>query len=145
MLTNHNSSKSKKWRYLGILPLPEKYREKITWDYDLQAIHPITKKEITHKGIDVAAPTGTQVFASGDGVVKKAVEEKGWSKLVVVEHEDGYTTFYAHLDEIEVENGVKVLRGEVIGRVGNTGQSTGPHLHYEVRKNGEHLNPADFY
>ena len=93
----------------------------------------------------MAAPTGTQVFASGDGVVKKAVEEKGWRKLVVVEHEDGYTTFYAHLDEIEVKNGVKVRRGEVIGRVGNTGQSTGPHLHYEVRKNGEHLNPADFY
>jgi len=190
MLTNHKSNRSKKWRYLGILPLlaliivlfhippeqskagsapdqngelkasealfsldgipsqfplPEKFMGNITWDYNLQAIHPITKKEITHKGIDVAAPTGTKVFATGDGVVKKAEEDKGWGKLVVVEHEDGYATVYAHLDEIGVEIGVKVSRGEVIGRVGNTGQSTGPHLHYEVRKNGEHLNPADFY
>ncbi len=93
----------------------------------------------------MAAPTGTSVFATGDGLVKKAAEEKGWGKLVVVEHEDGYATFYTHMDEIGVESGMKVRKGEVIGRVGNTGQSTGPHLHYEVRKNGNHLNPADFY
>ena len=190
MLTNHNSSKSKKWRYLGTLPLmalmivlfhtpadqgmavttqspigemrttvplfsfdgvpsqfplPEIYKENITWDYNQEAIHPISKKEVTHMGIDVAAPSGTEVFAAGDGIVKKAVEEKGWGKMIVLEHEDGYATFYAHLDKIEVESGVKVKRGELIGRVGNTGQSTGPHLHYEVRLNGEHLNPADFY
>lgn len=190
MLTNHNSSKSKKWRYLGILPLlalmivlfhtpaeqgmagsipgplgelkaseplfildgrpsqfplPEKYMEKITWGYNQQALHPITGEETTHQGIDVAAPTGTEVFATGDGVVKKAEEDKGWGKFVHVEHQDGYATVYAHLDELGVEAGVKVRRGEVIGSVGNTGQSTGPHLHYEVRKNGEQQNPADFY
>ena len=190
MLTNHTSNRSKKWRYLGILPLvilmlilfhtpadqgraggipdpigflkaseplvildglpsqfplPEKYMENITWGYNLEALHPITGKETTHMGIDVAAPTGTPVFATGDGVVKKAEEEKGWGKLVVLEHEEGYATFYAHMDEIGVANGKKVRKGDVIGRVGNTGQSTGPHLHYEVRKNGIHLNPADFY
>ena len=84
---------------------------------------PITGKETTHKGIDVTAPTGTSVFAT----------------------EDGYATFYAHMDEIGVESGTKVRKGEVIGRVGSTGQSTGPHLHYEVRLDGNHLNPADFY
>ena len=93
----------------------------------------------------MAAPNGTEVFATGNGVIKKAEEDKGWGKFVVVEHEDGYATVYAHLDKIGVEGGVKVRRGEVIGRVGNTGQSTGPHLHYEVRKNGEQLNPANFY
>jgi len=126
-------------------PLPEKYKEKITWGYNQEALHPITGKETVHNGIDVAAPTGTPVFATGDGVVKKAEEEKGWGKLIVVEHEDAYITFYAHMDEIGVESGMKVSKGEVIGAVGNTGQSTGPHLHYEVRKNGEHLNPAYFY
>ena len=180
MLTNHTSNRSKKWRYLGILPLmalmlvlfhtpaeqgragtvpalfiadgipsqfplPDKYKENITWGYNNEALHPITGKETIHKGIDVAAPTGTSVFATGDGVVKKAADEKGWGKLVVVEHEDGYATFYAHMDEIGVESGTKVRKGEVIGRVGNTGQSTGPHLHYEVRLDGNHLNPEDFY
>jgi len=126
-------------------PLPEKYMEKITWGYNQDALHPITGKETTHMGIDVAAPTGTPVFATGDGVVKKAADEKGWGKLVIVEHEGGYASFYAHMDEIEAENGVKVRKGEVIGAVGSTGQSTGPHLHYEVRLDGNHLNPADFY
>jgi murein DD-endopeptidase MepM/ murein hydrolase activator NlpD len=126
-------------------PLPEKYLEKITWGFDQTAIHPINKKKTTHMGIDVAAPAGTPVFAMGDGVVKKAVEEKGWGKMIVLDHGDGYATFYGHLDEIKVEAGVKVRGGEVIGKVGNTGQSTGPHLHFEVRLNGQHLNPADFY
>ena len=190
MLTNHKSNRSKKWRYLGILPLmllmltlfhtsaeqgragavldtydllslsetlltkegipsqfplPVIYKEKITWGYNQEALHPITGKETTHLGIDVAAPTGTPVFATGDGVVSKASEEKGWGKLVVVEHEHGYATFYAHMDAFVVEIGTKVVKGEVIGSVGNTGQSTGSHLHYEVRLNGDHQNPADFY
>ena len=126
-------------------PLPEKYKEKITWGFNQNALHPITGEETTHNGIDVAAPTGTPVFAAADGVVMKAQGEGDWGKLIVLEHEDGYTTFYAHLDEIGVESGAKVSRGEVIGNVGNTGQSTGSHLHYEVRLKGEHLNPADFY
>jgi hypothetical protein len=126
-------------------PLSETYRESITWGYNQQAIHPITKELAVHHGIDVAAPSGTPVYATGDGVVIKAGTEEGWGKLIVMEHEDGYVTFYAHLDGIDVETGLKVGRGEVIGRVGNSGQSTGPHLHYEVRRNGEYLDPADFY
>jgi murein DD-endopeptidase MepM/ murein hydrolase activator NlpD len=63
----------------------------------------------------------------------------------VIEHGQGFATFYAHLDEIDVETGMKVAVGQVIGKVGNTGQSTGSHLHYEVRKNEEHVNPSDYY
>jgi len=126
-------------------PLPEKFRGIISWGYDKEAIHPISKKEMVHKGIDVPAPTGTPVYASGEGVVLKAENVEGWGKFVVLEHGEGYTSFYAHLDEIGVETGVKVALGQVIGKVGNSGQSTGPHLHYEVRWNGEHVNPADYY
>lgn len=190
MLTNHTSNRSKKWRYLGILPLmalmlilfhtpaekgragtalalgeeldislpvllsdgipsqfplPDNYKENISWGYNQEAIHPITKKEMVHKGIDMPAPTGTPIYAAGEGVVIKAENLEGWGKLVVLEHAEGYTTHYAHMDEIGVESGTKVRKGEVIGKVGNTGQSTGPHLHYEVRLDGKHLNPADFY
>jgi murein DD-endopeptidase MepM/ murein hydrolase activator NlpD len=91
------------------------------------------------------APTGTPVYAAGGGVVLKAAYLEGWGKLIVLEHAEGYTTFYAHLDEISVEKGVKVTVGQVIGKVGNTGQSTGSHLHYEVRLNDEQVDPADFY
>ena len=126
-------------------PLPEKYKGIISWGYDKEAIHPISKKEVVHKGIDMPAPSGTPVYAAGGGVVLKAETVEGWGKLVVLEHADGFTTFYAHLDEIAVETGVKVAVTQVIGKVGNSGQSTGPHLHYEVRKNGEHVNPADYY
>lgn len=126
-------------------PLPEKFKGNISWAYNKEAIHPISKKEMVHKGIDMPAPTGTPVYAAGGGVVKKAENVDGWGKLIVLEHADGFTTFYAHLDEIGVETGGKVTVGQSIGKVGNTGQSTGSHLHYEVRKNGEHVNPADYY
>lgn len=129
----------------SMFPLPEEYREKITWAYGEDAIHPINKQRTTHLGIDVAAPTGTPVYAAADGVVKKAEEQKGWGKLVVIEHEDAYTTFYAHLNTMEVEDGARVQKGAVIGRVGSSGQSTGSHLHYEVRQMGKHVNPSDFF
>lgn len=129
----------------SLFPLPEEYREKVTWDFEQEAIHPISRQKTMHLGIDLAAPTGTPVYAAAGGVVRKAQEEKGWGKLVVIEHEGAYTTFYAHLNEIEVENGTRVQKGEVIGRVGNTGQSTGSHLHYEVRRQGKHVNPSDFF
>jgi hypothetical protein len=129
----------------SMFPLPEEFKKKVTWDFGKEAIHPISGKKTTHQGIDVAAPTGTPVYAAADGVVKKAEEEGGWGKLVVIEHEDAYTTFYAHLNEIDVENGSRVQKGALIGRVGNTGQSTGSHLHYEVRRQGKHVNPSDFF
>jgi len=129
----------------SLFPLPALYRDHVTWGYNQEAIHPITRKLTTHQGIDVAAPTGTPVFAAAGGIVALAENEPGWGKLVILEHRDGYNTVYAHLDEISVEAGAAVSIGEIIGKVGNTGQSTGSHLHYEVRKNGEHLDPGNFF
>jgi len=126
-------------------PLPEAYKGKISWGYNQNAIHPISKKPTTHQGIDVPAPTGTPVYAAGGGKVLKAEEVEGWGKLVILEHTAGYSTLYAHLDEILVKKGEKLDAGKTLGKVGNTGQSTGSHLHYEVRKNGKPVNPADYY
>jgi hypothetical protein len=129
----------------SVFPLPEEYHGKVSWGFNQEAINPISKKAMVHKGIDMPAPTGTPVYAAGGGVVLKAESVEGWGKLVVLEHAEDYTTYYAHLDEMGVEAGAKVTVGQVIGKVGSSGQSTGPHLHYEVRLKGENLNPADFY
>ena len=129
----------------AFFPLPDKFREKVTWGYNKEAIHPITKKRSVHQGVDIAAPEGTPVFAAASGKVKMAEALGGWGKLIILEHADGFSTHYAHLDGYEVKAGDQVLKGQLIGKVGNTGQSTGPHLHYEVRKEGTHLNPADYY
>jgi murein DD-endopeptidase MepM/ murein hydrolase activator NlpD len=129
----------------SIFPLPEKYREKITWDHGVTAINPISKKEVTHQGVDIAAPKGTAVYSSSAGEVIKAELLEGWGNLIILEHAEGYTSHYAHLEGFKVKAGDKVTRGQLIATVGSTGRSTGPHLHYEVRKGGEKLNPADYY
>ena len=129
----------------SLFPLPEKYMERVTWGFNEDALHPITGKETTHLGVDIAAPEGTPVYASAEGRVKKAESLKGWGKLLVLEHAGGFSTFYAHMKAFEVKAGDKVSRGQVVGSVGNTGQSTGPHLHYEVRKDGNQVNPAEYY
>ncbi|WBU59449.1 DUF5930 domain-containing protein [Paracoccus albus] len=97
-----------------------------------------------HKGIDLAGPTGTPVLATGDGVVKFAGRQSGYGNIIIVEHALGTETRYAHLSKIRVQAGQKVSRGSQIGDMGNTGRSTGPHLHYEVRVNGEAVNPMSF-
>lgn len=109
-------------------------------------IHPIYKVRKLHTGMDFTAPTGTDIFATGDGEVIE-VESKlnGYGKHVVIRHGFGYETLYAHMSQILVKKGQKVKRGEVIGLVGNTGTSVGPHLHYEVIQNGSKVNPAYFY
>ena len=129
----------------SLFPLPEKYRDKVTWGFDVKAINPITKKEMTHRGVDISAPTGTSVFAASGGIVKTAELLEGWGNLIVIEHSDGFTTHYAHLEGFRVEAGDKVSKGETVATVGNTGRSTGPHLHFEVRKEGASLNPEDYY
>ena len=100
---------------------------------------------MVHRGVDIAAPTGTPVYASGSGVVKQAENLGGWGMIVIIEHMEGISSRYAHLDRFEVKAGDKVATGQLIGHVGNTGQSTGPHLHYEVRKDGNPVNPAEYY
>lgn len=109
-------------------------------------LHPILKIWKMHSGVDLTAPKGTKIYAAGDGIVFSASGSSGgYGNLVKINHGFGYVTFYAHMHEIFVRPGQKVKRGDVIGTVGNTGLSTSPHLHYEVRINGQHVNPVNFY
>ena len=109
-------------------------------------IHPIYKIKKFHEGMDFTASTGTEVYATGDGVVETVKQSyRGYGKRVVINHGFGYKTRYAHLADFNVRKGQKVKRGDVIGYVGNTGLSTAPHLHYEVEKGGEKINPVHYY
>lgn len=107
---------------------------------------PFTKLRKFHYGMDFTAPTGTPVYASGDGVVTRAdSNSSGYGNHIRIDHGFGYESLYAHLSKYNVRPGSRVKRGDVIGFVGNTGRSEAPHLHYEVKKNGQHLNPINFY
>ena len=107
---------------------------------------PITNRRVAHHGIDLAGPTGLDIHCSGEGTVSIArVSRFGYGKEVVVDHGYGYTSRYAHLQDILVEVGQKMKRGEVVGTLGNTGRSTGPHLHYEIRNEGHPVNPMYFF
>ncbi|MDX9750158.1 MAG: M23 family metallopeptidase [Flavobacteriales bacterium] len=109
-------------------------------------IHPIHKIAKFHAGMDFTSKTGTPVHTTGDGRVTFAdYATNGYGMHVVVDHGFGYETLYAHLSEIKVKRGQKVKRGDVLGLVGNTGLSAGPHLHYEVHKNGQHVDPVNFF
>lgn len=109
-------------------------------------MHPVYKVLKMHTGVDFTAKVGTQIFATGDGVVKNAIHGySGYGNHVVIDHGFGYESLYAHLYTIEVKNGQKLKRGDVIGAVGNTGTSTAPHLHYEVILNGRKVNPANYF
>lgn len=109
-------------------------------------IHPIYKIRRFHYGMDFTAPIGTEVYATGDGVVKEVKTSRvGFGRWVVIDHGFGYETLYGHLNEFNVKKGQKVKRGSVIGYVGSAGTSSGPHLHYEVHKNGKAVNPQYYY
>ena len=108
-------------------------------------IDPIYKTTKFHSGMDFSANIGTPVYATGDGRVVKVGWESGYGKLIKIDHGFGYMTWYAHLNDYNVRVGQKVVRGEVIGKVGNTGKSTGPHLHYEVHVRGKVVNPVNYY
>ncbi len=106
---------------------------------------PIYHTRRFHKGMDFSAPRGTEIYATGNAKVAFAGWNSGYGKCVYLNHGYGYVTRYAHMSKIKVKKGQKVKRGQVIGLVGNTGKSTGPHLHYEVRKNGKVMNPKNYY
>ncbi len=129
----------------AIQPISDKYKRRISAFYGYR-IHPIYKTKIFHEGIDFSAPVGTDVYASGDGVVVQATRSNyGYGNIIKIDHGYGYMTVYAHLDKIDVRKGQKIKRGQIIGLVGNTGLSTGPHLHYEVRKNDRRVNPIYYF
>lgn len=103
--------------------------------------HPITGKKGFHTGLDLAAAEGMPISAVYYGKVTKTGEDDSWGKYVLVEHSDGFETFYCHLSEIYAEKGAVIRQGETLGLVGSTGMSTGPHLHFEVRINGIRVDP----
>ena len=109
-------------------------------------IDPIYKTVAMHTGMDFTADKGTEVYSTGDGVVE-LVESKlwGYGKSIIINHGFGYKTLYAHLSAFKVRQGQKIKRGELIGLIGSTGRSTGPHLHYEVIVNGVKVNPIGYY
>ena len=104
-------------------------------------IHPITEKRGFHTGLDMVAPEGTTISSVYYGKVTETGEGDSWGKYVLVEHSDGFETFYCHLSEIYVQEGAVIRQGETLGLVGSTGMSTGPHLHFEVRINGIRVDP----
>ncbi len=106
--------------------------------------HPLTGRQTMHNGLDWAGPRGTPIMASADGVVKHAGRQGGYGNLVIIQHEFGIETYYAHLNSIDVRVGQRVSRGQRIGGMGTTGASTGVHLHYEVRVNGRPVNPMTY-
>ena len=108
-------------------------------------MHPIYRTKRFHEGMDFAAPAGTPVMATGDGEVAETEIRGAQGLKVVIDHGYGYKTVYAHLEKFNVKKGQKVVRGQVIGQVGNSGMSTAPHLHYEVHKNGKPVNPINYY
>jgi len=115
----------------------------VTSDFGLR-LDPYTADRVNHGGMDIAAPQGKEVFSPSDGTVVFAGLEGGYGNVLVIDHGYGIKTRYGHLSKINVKAGDRVKRGAIIANVGNTGRSTGPHLHYEVRVNGIPQNPRKF-
>ena len=129
----------------AIQPVANKDLKRMASGYGYR-IHPIYKTRKMHYGMDFSAKVGTEIYATGDGVISKVKRSKrGYGNYVKINHGFGYETLYAHMSKYIVKKGQKVKRGEVIGYVGNTGISTAPHLHYEVRKDNRKINPVNFY
>jgi murein DD-endopeptidase MepM/ murein hydrolase activator NlpD len=129
----------------AIQPVSNKDLNRIASGYGYR-IDPVYKTTKFHAGLDFSAPQGTPIYATADGVVSTAGSTgNGYGNHVIINHSYGYETLYGHMVRVKVRNGQAVKRGEVIGWVGSTGKSTGPHCHYEVHKNGEKINPIYFF
>ncbi|TVQ77761.1 MAG: M23 family metallopeptidase [Flavobacteriales bacterium] len=116
----------------------------VTSPFDLNRFHPVLKVNKPHKGIDFGAPQGTPVYATADGLVEIARFSKSAGNWIMINHHNGYKTVYMHLSTLAQKENARVKRGDIIGYVGSTGYSTGPHLHYEVWLNESPLNPKRF-
>jgi murein DD-endopeptidase MepM/ murein hydrolase activator NlpD len=126
-----------------INPEPGTYRLSSRFGY---RVDPVYGRAAHHSGVDFALKPGNPIYSTGDGVVESVkFEFFGYGNSVVVDHGFGYKTRYAHLKSVGVVEGMKVKRGECIGESGNSGRSSGPHLHYEVLYKGNHVNPANYY
>jgi murein DD-endopeptidase MepM/ murein hydrolase activator NlpD len=127
------------------LPAIDPIRAGILTDGFGMRFHPILHVMLMHEGIDIEAQVGTPVHATGDGVVAYTGRRGGYGNVVEVNNGFGYSTLFGHLSKFLVKVGQKIKRGQVIALSGDTGLSTGPHLHYEVRKNGVHLDPTSYF
>lgn len=105
---------------------------------------PFNFKKTFHSGIDIAAPMNTPIFAAADGKITFADRNGGYGLTIIIDHHNTYETLYAHLNEIDVKVGDQVKKGDIIGKMGSTGRSTGVHLHYEIKRNGQHIDPYMF-
>ena len=128
----------------AIQPIAKKDMSRVASGFG-QRFHPILKINKMHKGLDFAAPTGTPIYATADGRVESAGSANGYGNMVKINHGNGFETLYGHMSKIKVRSGQRVKRGDIIGNVGNTGMSTGSHLHYEIHKNGEVINPLTYF
>ena len=118
---------------------------RISSNFNPNRLHPIYKTKRPHRGTDYAAPTGTPVFAAGDGRVVKAGYSRANGNYIFIQHGEQYVTRYLHLHKRKVKQGQRVSQSQVIGTVGSTGAATGPHLHYEFLMNGVHRNPRTIH
>ncbi len=128
----------------AIQPVENKDLKRIASGFGMR-FHPILKIWRPHNGLDFTARIGTPIYATGDGTVIYAGRGSGFGKHVKIDHGFGYVTVYAHMSKMAVKKGQKVKRGQIIGYVGNTGLSTGPHLHYEVHYKGKPVNPVYYF
>jgi murein DD-endopeptidase MepM/ murein hydrolase activator NlpD len=128
----------------AIQPVMNKDLKRVASGYGMR-IDPVYHVRKFHQGMDFTAPLGTEVFATGNAKVKFAGWKQGYGNTVILDHGFGYETLYAHLYKSLVRKGQKVRRSDIIALVGNTGKSTGPHLHYEVRLNGRPVDPRNYY
>ncbi len=128
----------------AIMPISELDLRQMASGYGYR-VDPVYGTGKFHEGMDFASDRGTPVYATGDARVESAKWHSGYGNLIVLDHGYNYTTRYAHLNEMNVTTGQMVKRGDLIGKVGNTGKSTGPHLHYEVRYKGVPQNPVNYY
>jgi len=131
--------KARKRKSRFMWPLDGRLTDRYGW-----RIHPITRKRNFHKGIDIAAPKGTDISAADDGKVVFAGKSGGYGNLVILRHNSGYETRYAHCSKVNVKIGDKVTVGDTVAEVGSTGMSTGYHLHFEIRKHGKIIDPHEY-
>ena len=133
-------------KYLSILektPIGRPLSTKITSRFGRRN-DPLNKKKAFHEGLDFKGHTGDKIRATGAGTVKISTYSKGWGNYIVIDHHNGYKTLFAHLSKRLVKKGDNIIRGKVIGHVGNTGRSTGSHLHYEIQLHGKPIDPMKY-
>ncbi|MCL1865649.1 MAG: peptidoglycan DD-metalloendopeptidase family protein [Spirochaetes bacterium] len=140
-IPSEKDSDSGKTDWNMIIPASGKLSSKFGYRVD-----PVTKKMNSfHKGVDIAAPEGTPVYAAEKGeVVNAGYNNSGYGNLIIIQHGADLATYYGHLSKIGTPKGKDVKKGDLIGKIGSTGKVTGPHLHFEIRKGGQALNPEDF-